>query len=309
MNWNRRVLLYLFLGGLAGCSQNSEQSPSREGKLRVTTTIAQIGDTVQNIGGDRVEVITLCGPGVDPHLYKASQGDIERLNKADIIFYNGLMLEGRMADIFVKIARSGKPTVAMGDGVDQNLLTEPPEFQGHFDPHIWMDASLWAQTINLVVGELSKLDPAGAEIFKQNGESYRKQLLDLHEYCKKQVATIPEPQRILLTAHDAFGYFGRAYGVQVMGLQGISTTSEPGLQDIQRLVDMILNKKVKAIFVESSISTRSIEAVVEGCKARGFEIKIGGELFSDAMGQPGTPEGTYVGMLKHNVDTIVTALK
>jgi manganese/zinc/iron transport system substrate-binding protein len=294
---------------LAGCDQSGAAGAGAGKKIRVTTTVGMIADSVQNIGGDKVQVTGLMGPGVDPHLYKASEGDIARLSEADIIFYNGLNLEGKMGDIFVKMAGSGKPTVAVSEGVDKSLLREPPEFLGHYDPHIWFDVSMWAQTIQPVVDALSKLDPPNKAHYEENGARYREKLEDLHAFCQAQLATIPEAQRVLVTAHDAFGYFGRAYKVRVVGLQGISTSSEYGLKDVQRIIDEITSRKVKAVFVESSVPKRSIEAVVAGCKARGHDVKIGGTLFSDAMGQAGTPEGTYLGMVQHNVKTIVTALK
>jgi manganese/zinc/iron transport system substrate-binding protein len=278
-------------------------------KIQITCTIAQIVDVVQHVGGDAVEVTGLMGQGVDPHLYKASQGDISKLMNADIIFYNGLMLEGRMGDIFVKMARMGKPTIPLSEGVTQDKLREPPEFEGHFDPHIWMDTALWAETVPFVAKELAKLKPEKEAEFKKNAEEYYETLMKLHAENKAKLSTIPKEQRVLVTAHDAFGYFGVAYDVEVMGLQGISTASEFGLQDLQTLIDVIITRKVKAVFVESSVPARSIEALVEGCKAKGHTISIGGELYSDAMGASGTEEGTYVGMIEHNVNTITNALK
>jgi manganese/zinc/iron transport system substrate-binding protein len=311
--WNRRSLLVGLCGlsaaiaaGVAGCgSANGGDLSSR--KIRVTTTIGMIADTIRKVGGDRVEVTALMGPGVDPHLYKASEGDLSRLEEADLIFYNGLNLEGKMADLFVKMAGMGKLTIAVTDGIDPSLLREPPEFQGHFDPHVWFDVSMWAQTIDPVVEALSRVDPASKALFEANGAAYRKELDELHRYCQARLAEIPKERRVLVTAHDAFGYFGRAYDVEVVGLQGISTVSEISLSDVQRLVDLISSRKIRAVFVESSVPKRSIEAVVSGCKARGHEVKIGGTLYSDAMGEPGTEAGTYVGMVRHNVETVVEA--
>lgn len=300
--------LFLLLSSILLISCNAKQA-AESLFIKVTCTTAQVADLVKNIGGEAVEVITLMGEGVDPHLYKASQGDIAKLSEADIIFYNGLMLEGRMGDIFVKLARLGKPAIPVSEGVNQSHLTEPPEFKGHYDPHIWMDPTLWAETISVVVDELSKIKPGMKDAFTQNGETYKQKLLTIHEENKTKIASIPKEQRVLVTAHDAFGYFGRVYDIEVKGLQGISTASEFGLQDMQNLIDIIVERKVKAVFVESSVPARSIEALVEGCKAKGHEIRIGGELFSDAMGAPGTKEGTYIGMLEHNVNTIVNALR
>lgn len=293
-------------GGTARSQDSAANVAARQ--IRVTATVGMVADTARRVGGDRVEVTQLMGAGVDPHLYKASQGDIQRLTQADVILYNGLLLEGKMGDIFVKMARD-KPTVAVSEAIDPKVLREPPEFQGHYDPHIWFDVSLWSQTISPVAAALSELDPSNKSLFEDNGEKYRAELLELHDWCKEQVASIPERQRILATAHDAFGYFGRAYGIEVVGLQGISTSSEYGVEDIRRMVELITSRGVKAVFVESSVPKRSIEAVVEGCKASGHPVVIGGQLFSDAMDEPGTPAGSYPGMVRHNVETIVKALK
>lgn len=312
---SRREALALLGGAGAalfapGCRRvNSAGGDVSGRKVKATTTVGMIADTVRNVGGDRVEVTALMGPGVDPHLYKASEGDLARLTGADAIFYNGLNLEGKMGEIFERMRERGKPTVAVGESVDKSQLRTPPEFKGHHDPHIWFDVSMWEQTIAPVVDTLSQLDASSKSMYGANGEKYRQTLQELHGYCKEQLASIPEKQRVLVTAHDAFGYFGRAYGIKVVGLQGISTSSEYGPRDIQRLVDLILGSRVKAVFVESSVPKRSIEAVVEGCKARGHEVRIGGTLYSDAMGEAGTPAGTYPGMVRHNVDTIVAALK
>lgn len=293
---------------LTGCEPKSGAG-SASGKIRVTCTVGMVADTVRNVGGDRVAVTALMGPGVDPHLYKASEGDISRLSDADIIFYNGLNLEGKMGEILSRMDSAGKPVIAVGESIDKSLLRHPAQFQGHPDPHVWFDVRMWAQTVQPVVDGLSKVDPANAAAYAANGEAYRKVLIDLHAYCKQQLAAVPRAQRVMITAHDAFGYFGRAYDVEVVGLQGISTASEYGLEDVRRLVDLIVGRRIKAIFVESSVPRRSIEAVAEGCKARGHAVAIGGTLFSDAMGEPGTPEGTYPGMVRHNVDTLVKALK
>lgn len=277
--------------------------------IRVTATTGMVADVVKNVGGDRVEVIELMGPGVDPHLYKASQGDVGRLSRADAIFYNGLHLEGKMSGLLVKMARRGRKVFAIAEGIDKNRLRKPEEFEGNFDPHIWFDVELWSQTIPAVVRGLREADPGGTATFEANAALYKKKLQALHEEVKRQIATIPERQRVLITAHDAFGYFGDAYDIEVMGLQGISTADEYGLRDIQRLVDILAERSIKAVFLESSVPPRSIEAVVAGVRAKGHDIGIGGELFSDAMGEAGAPEGSYIGMVEHNVNTIVSALK
>ncbi|MCC6696624.1 MAG: zinc ABC transporter substrate-binding protein [Candidatus Hydrogenedentes bacterium] len=278
------------------------------GPLKVTATIGMIADVANQIAGEHAEITGLMGPGVDPHLYKATRGDLDKLTGADLILYNGLHLEGKMADVLVQMAHKVR-TVQVTDGIPQDLLREPPEFAGQFDPHVWFDVSLWARVSDRIRDALIEADPANKADYEANAAAYRKQLEELDAYAREQIATIPKEQRVLVTAHDAFGYFGRAYDIEVMGLQGISTTAEYGLQDLTRLVDIIVQRKIKAVFVESSISPKSIEALVRGVQDKGAEVKIGGQLFSDAMGQAGTPEGSYLGMVRHNVDTIVGALK
>lgn len=296
------ILLTLTL--LTGCAPAAGGSSG--GKLTVTATTGMIADLVRNVGGAHVEVTSLMGPGVDPHLYKASEGDISKLQRAKVIFYNGLNLEGRMSDIFVKMSRT-KLTVPVTERIPEDRVLE--DNQGHPDPHLWFDVSLWMKAVEVIRDSLTEADPAHKADFERNAATYLKELDSLHRYAKEQLALVPGEQRVLVTAHDAFGYFGRAYGVEVMGLQGISTDTEYGLRDVQKLVDILVSRKIKAVFVESSVPKRSIEAVVEGAKARGHQVTIGGELFSDALGEAGTPEGTYTGMVRHNVDTIVKALK
>lgn len=307
-----RPLSYVLLLLAVSCSTAPKPGAGKaafgpDRPINAVATTGMIGDVIARVGGASAKVTTLMGPGVDPHLYKASEGDIQRLANADIIFYNGLNLEGKMADIFVKMARN-RPTVAVTDGIDQTTLREPPEFQGHFDPHVWFDVALWTHTVARVAEALAELDPPRAAAYRANAEQYTKELRDLDTWCREQIASVPKEQRVLITAHDAFGYFGRAYQIDVVGLQGVSTVSEFGLKDVQRIVGLLVERKVKAVFVESSIPRRSIEAVVEGARARGHEVQIGGTLFSDAMGTPGTPEGTYIGMVQANVKTIVNAL-
>jgi manganese/zinc/iron transport system substrate-binding protein len=299
------ILLFSIIG--AGCS-NSNESGKKAGKIVITTTIGQIADIVKNVGGDHVEVTALMGPGVDPHLYQASQGDIQKLSKADMIFYNGLHLEGKMGEIFEKIGKE-KPTVAAAEAIPKEKLLKSANDSNAYDPHVWFDIDLWSIAVEKVRDELIKFDPKHEEDYKRNAESYLKSLQELKTYAQKQIAQIPEESRVLITAHDAFGYFGRAYGIEVMGLQGLSTDSEYGLKDVQSLVDTIVTRNIKAVFIESSISEKSIKAVVEGAKKRNHTVTIGGQLYSDAMGEEGTEEGTYVGMYRYNIDTIVSALK
>ncbi len=308
----KKVLFYLTMGGLlllTGCGAEGENGDRGEGeKVVIVTTTGMLADAAENIAGDRAEVIGLMGPGVDPHLYKASQNDLKLLTDADIILYNGLHLEGKMADVLGKLA-ARKPVIAIGELLDTSSLRRPPEFEGAFDPHIWFDVALWRSGIARLVDTLAVIDEANAGVYRQRGGAYLARLDSLDRWVREHIASIPEAFRLLVTAHDAFGYFGRAYGMEVHGLQGISTVSEFGLADRTAMVDLIVGRKVKAVFVESSVPRRNIEALVEGVTSKGHDVKIGGELFSDAMGPDGTPEGTYIGMVTANVNTIVEALK
>ena len=296
------------LAGACGGGADGEAAPGTGGRLRVVATTGMVADAARRVGGDRADVVALMGPGVDPHLYKASEGDVSRLTAADLVLYNGLHLEGKMGDVLVKLARS-KPVVAVSETVPQTELREPPEFAGQYDPHIWFDVRLWSATLDAIAAAYAEVDPAHADAYRQNAEAYRQELLELDAWVAQRVAEVPPERRILVTAHDAFGYFGRRYGVEVVGLQGISTLAEAGLRDMQRVVDLVAERQVPAMFVESSVPRRSIEAVQAAVQERGHQVAIGGSLFSDAMGAPGSPEGDYPGMVRHNVNTIVEALK
>lgn len=315
--WRPRIViglaaLVLILGltpiAFAQFNDDSSGDDERDGPIRIAATTGMVGDLVANIGGEHVEVTSLMGPGVDPHLYKPTAGDVETLENADIIFYNGLELEGRMTDVFVKIARTGKPTVAVAEDIPEDLLRQPVEFEGKYDPHIWFDVTLWQLTAETVTRFLSEYEPDLAQEFAANRDAYVLQLDELDEYVRGQVALIPEQSRVLITAHDAFGYFGHQYGLEVRGLQGTSTAAEASASEVQGLAEFIVERQIKAIFVESSVPQATIEAVREACQSRGWDVEIGGQLFSDAMGDAGTPEGTYLGMVRHNVDTIAGAL-
>ena len=278
------------------------------GKLKIVTTTTMITDLVHNIGGDSVTVQGLMGSGVDPHLYKASEGDVSKLTSADVVFYSGLHLEGKLVDVFEKMGRNSK-TIALAEVLDKNGLISSEYFASNYDPHIWFNIEYWKQITNYLTEELSKLDPDNTELFQQNKVSYLKKLDALEEQVRKTIATLPEEKRVLVTAHDAFNYFGNEYGFEVVGLQGLSTATEAGVQDVQNLAKLIIDKKVKAIFVETSVPRRTIEALQKAVWAQGFKVEIGGTLFSDALGSAGTEEGTYIGMFTHNVNTIVNALK
>lgn len=299
------TVFFLFSLFLAACSDSSSsQASSNEGKIKIVTTIAQIGNPLSVIGGDRVEVESLMGPSVDPHLYNATHSDITKIEKADLVFYNGLNLEANMVEIFNKIGKT-KPVLAVGETISEELLLYDED--NNIDPHIWFDIDLWKQAIEAAVEELKEYDPDEAEFFEENKQAYFAELDELKKEAEK-LLEIPESKRILVTAHDAFGYFGNAYDMKVVGLQGLSTDSEIGVSDIQETIDIVAEYQVPAVFVESSISEDSINAVIEGAKSKGIDLALGGELFSDAMGEAGTEEGTYIGMYRHNVNTIYGAL-
>jgi manganese/zinc/iron transport system substrate-binding protein len=300
-----RALAGAALLGLAGCALPVEEAD--DGRVRVVANTGMIGDMVENVGAGRVRVQTMMGPGVDPHLYKASEGDVRRLFRADLIFFNGLHLEARMGDVLEHMEGRVR-TVALGRAIDPARLLSPPEFEGAFDPHIWFDVSLWMEAVPRVRDALIEHDPAHAELYRANAVRYREELEELHGYVLAQAARVPAEQRVLVTAHDAFNYFGRAYGFEVRGLQGISTATEAGTADVQQLAAFIADRRIPAVFVEASIPRRTIEAVQAAVRARGFAVEIGGELFSDSLGDPERGEGTYAGIVRHNIDTIVAAL-
>jgi manganese/zinc/iron transport system substrate-binding protein len=302
----KNQLWIAFLLFFSACASPAGQG-SAGGPLRVVATTGMVGDVAARLGGEHVAVTTLMGPGVDPHLYKASESDVRKLAEADLILYNGLHLEGKMGDVLVKLART-RPVVAVTEDLPRESLREPPEFLGQYDPHVWFDVSLWAQTVAPVERELARLDPAHAADYADRRRALEAELTELDAWVKERITAIPEQQRVLVTAHDAFGYFGRRYGMRVVGLQGISTLAEAGLSDVERVVREILDARVPAIFVESSVPRKSIEAVQAAVGARGFEVAIGGQLYSDALGAAGSPAGSYVGMVRANVDTIVAAL-
>ncbi len=301
------VLLFFLILILTGC-EDQAGSGGGDGPLRVVTTTGMIADLAEKIGGDSVVVTALMGPGVDPHLYKATQGDLGRLRSADVILYNGLHLEGKMGEVLEKLERL-KTVVPVSRGIETGRLIDHPEYEGAYDPHIWFDVQLWSEALEEVLATLISVDPAHRSLYEANAEAYRKELADLHRWVEEEVQKIPADRRILITAHDAFSYFGRAYDIEVRGLQGISTVSEFGLKDRVDLVDFIVRRSIKAVFVETSVSSKNIQAIVEGCRQKGHEVRIGGSLYSDAMGEPDGPAGDYIGMVRSNVQTIVNALK
>jgi len=294
---------------LPGCNSSSESPPSGETEaLKVTATIGMIGDLVSRVGGEHVEVETLIGEGVDPHLYKPTSKDVKNLIAAELVFYNGLKLEGKMGDVLARVGEKGKPVKAVTEAIlnQQDYLID--EGNEHYDPHVWMDVQGWMRGVEVIKTTLTQLRPELSADFDANATKLTEELESLDEYARASLATIPADQRILVTAHDAFGYLAKAYGLEVKGIQGISTESEAGVRDLSDLVTMITERKIPAVFIESSVSDKNVRALIEGAGAGGHEVKIGGELYSDAMGPAGTYEGTYVGMIDHNVTTITRAL-
>lgn len=295
----------LFLLALTACG--GEQEVETDGKLQIVTTIGQVTNVVEIVGGEHIDVTGLMGPGTDPHLYVASAREVDLLQEADVIFYSGLFLEAQMEDILEQIGER-KPAVAVTKDIDRSLLFDSADYEDEFDPHVWFDVTLWAKTVETVRDTLIEVDPDNTADYEANATAYLAELETLHAYVQERASELPEEKRVIITAHDAFGYFGAAYGFEVQGLQGISTASEASTADVQELADYIADNEIPAIFIESSVPVRTIEAVQAAVNARGFDVEIGGELFSDAMGDSETPEGTYVGMVTHNVDTIVDAL-
>lgn len=296
------LLLLLF-----GCSGEGN-TKDEEKKGTVVTTTGQIADAIEEISGGHLTVNALMGPGVDPHLYKATQSDLKILDEAEVIFYNGLHLEGQMLNIFEQMAEE-KTVFAVAENLDENSLLAAEGDTKLYDPHVWFELDLWKEVVEGISDKLVKEYPEFREDFEENESAYLKELDELKTYVHDRVSEVSEKQRILVTAHDAFNYFGASLGFDVRGLQGLSTDSEYGVKDVQKMVDFLVTNNIRAIFVESSVSDKAMNAVIEGAKQKGHEVVIGGELFSDAMGAKGTEEGTYLGMYKHNVDTIVDALK
>ncbi|MGH7959500.1 MAG: metal ABC transporter solute-binding protein, Zn/Mn family [Opitutaceae bacterium] len=302
------ALMAALVGATPASAATEAPAKKLKSPYKAVATTAMVKDLVVRIGGQHAKVEGLMGEGVDPHLYKPTRDDVQQLLTADVVFYSGLMLEGRMTDTFLKVARRGTPVFPVTELLDEKYLLEPEEFQGHTDPHVWMDVQAWTKAMEAAAKALSELDPANAATYRANADAYAKELKQLDDYARKSISSIPEQQRVLITAHDAFNYFGRAYNLKVFGIQGISTESEAGVQDINKLVDRIVENKIPAIFVETSVSDKNVRAIIEGAKTRGRKVEIGGTLFSDAMGAPGTYEGTYTGMIDHNVTIITRAL-
>ena len=293
---------------LAACNEEGSNQEGADKEGNVVATTGQIADAVKIISGDKLNVTTLMGPGVDPHLYKATQGDMTTLENAEVIFYNGLHLEGQLQDIFDQMGKD-KTVFAAAEVLKGEQLLVDEEDDSLHDPHVWFDIMLWKEVVDGIGDTLVEEYPEYKKDFEKNEQDYLAQLDELAAYAKERVAEIPQEQRILVTAHDAFNYFGESLGFDVSGLQGLSTESEYGVKDVENMVNYLVDNNIKAIFVESSVSDKAMKAVIEGAKEKGHTVIIGGELFSDAMGAEGTAEGTYLGMYKHNINTIVDSLK
>ena len=298
-------LLCQQVGAASVASSDLEDAPSQ---LTVVATTGMVADLARSVIGDRGIVIGIMGEGVDPHLYKPKASDVRLILQADVVFYNGLRLEGRMEDVFANARKRGLPVHAIADGLDTSLLLEDESHPGSPDPHVWMDVEVWSRSLEEIVRVLCRVDPDACSIYQRNAAVHEKQLIALDEEVEAMIATIPRKQRVLVTAHDAFRYFGRAYGIEVHGIQGISTDSEAGLSDLNDRVNFLVEKRIPAVFIESSVSPRNVQALIEGAKSQSHEVVIGGELYSDAMGASGTSAGTYPGMIRHNARVITAAL-
>lgn len=301
----RIALLFVILLAVS-CGKKAK---NENGILKVVTTTTMITDLVKNIGGDKLEVKGLMGAGVDPHLYKASEGDVSKLFNADVVIYNGLHLEGKLEEVFEKMQHQNKKTIVVSDVINKKNLISSELFASNYDPHIWFDLNNWSKITSYVAEKLAEIDAENAAFYQQNAKEYLDKLVALNKEVESKINELPIEKRILVTAHDAFNYFGKQHQFNVVGLQGLSTATEAGVQDVQKLAKFIIKNKVKAIFIESSVPKRTIEALQEAVKSKDQEVVIGGTLYSDALGNAGTIEGTYIGMYKANVNTIVNALK
>jgi manganese/zinc/iron transport system substrate-binding protein len=309
------LVILCALVALAGCAEagSTGQDDFSDRTINVVATTTMIRDAVEQVGGERVEVESLMGPGVDPHEYRARESDVAKMSNANVIFYNGHHLEGRMSDVLAEMGDRVR-TVAVAEAIDPSLLLTPDpdflgeDFEGDHDPHVWFDVSLWKLVVEEIRDTLVDMDPDHEEVYSTNAERYLAELDELDEYARQRISEVPEQQRVLITAHDAFAYLGHAYGLEVRGLQPITTVVEAGAADVRQLADFIVEHEIRAIFLETAVPPQGILAVREAVQARGFDVAIGGELYGDALGAPDTPEGTYIGAFRHNIDTIVDAL-
>jgi manganese/zinc/iron transport system substrate-binding protein len=305
------VWIFLFvIVTVTSCRQPNDVADTDENaRLKIVTTTTLLTDLVSQLCGDSVNLKGLMGAGVDPHLYKPTEGDVFRIINADIIFYNGLLLEGRMDELFQKMRQRNINAIPASEALLPAQLLKSDDEYSQYDPHIWLSIKNWKLVAAFVAETIAGKDQKNRAYYMDNLRRFQKELDELDTYARQRIAAVPPAQRVLVTAHDAFGYFGDEFGLEVIGLQGISTATETGAADVRNLADLIYRRRIPAIFVETSVSDRNIRALREAVASRGFRITIGGTLYSDALGSPGTPEGTYIGMFKHNVTTITDALK
>lgn len=295
----------LFICFFSSCSH----FPEDDGRLKVVCTTTQVRDLLQNIGKEHIIVEALMGAGVDPHLYKATEGDVQKIFESDVVFYSGLHLEGKLEAVFEKMGNYKKKTVSLGSYLPESQRIQSSDFDGNYDPHVWFDVDNFIIFAESALHVLQDLDPENASIYEENFKKYIRELEALKEYIRNKIEELPQEKRVLVTAHDAFGYFGKAFGFQVIGLQGISTQTEAGVKDVRRLTDFIIENDIKALFIESSVPERTAHALIASVRAKGGKIELGGTLYSDALGNSDTEEGTYIGMYKYNINTIIKALK
>jgi manganese/zinc/iron transport system substrate-binding protein len=300
------ILLLIGIASVWGPMAADAATFKNEYPMKVGATVGMVADIVREVAKEKARVTNIIGSGVDPHVYNPTRSDVAVLLKSDIIFYAGLLLEGQMSDVLVKVSRR-RPVYAVTELLTPEYLIHD-EATNHSDPHVWMDVQGWMKAVEVVADALAEFDPPNTAYYRKNANAYGAQLKQLDDYAKSAIASIPENQRVLVTAHDAFRYMSRAYGIEVVGIQGISTESEAGIKDINRIVDLLVRRSIPAVFVESSVSDKNVRALIEGAASRGHTVKIGGELFSDAMGPPGTYEGTYTGMIDHNATVIASSL-
>ncbi|MFV2072921.1 MAG: metal ABC transporter solute-binding protein, Zn/Mn family [Thermoanaerobaculales bacterium] len=303
----RATLFLVVTAVLLGCGGGGTASPE-DSRPRVVATTTIVGDLVRTVGGPEIRLQVLMGAGIDPHLYKASAGDVRRMSSAQAIFYNGLHLEGRMTEVLEQMGGRGARTIAVGECLPAGKLITSSGFSGIHDPHVWFDVGLWAVATGCVAEALAELDPPHADVFRKRGRTHLARLTALDRWVRERAEDLAPEERVLVTAHDAFAYFGRAYGFEVRGLLGVSTASEAGTSDVTELAAFIVERRIPAIFVETSVPPRYVEALEEAVNARGFAVEIGGSLYSDSLGNPGTPAGSYEGTVRANVGTIVSAL-
>ena len=299
-------VLVLISMAIVGCGNQEVQKDDE--RINIVATTTMLADAVKVIGGDKVNVEGLMGPGIDPHLYKVSAGDVAKMQQAEIVIYNGLHLEGKMGEIFEDMVKQNKVILEVTEKISVDKLISGDSSIGSHDPHIWFNVELWIEAVKEIEKTLSSYDQENKEVYKANVTDYVKELESLNKYVEERAKEVPQEKRVLITAHDAFGYLGDRYGFEVMGLQGLSTATEAGTADIKSLADYIADNKIPAIFIESSVPSKNIEALQDAVIARGYKVEIGGELFSDSLGDPDSEEGTYIGTVKHNIDTIVNAL-